>query len=106
MTNTPRFSPTSSWTILGVWKSIKLVRTAIDSFLLGVKLDDERFLHRRVDLLALGPLEDLAGEVVVVGLEPGRDGGSEIGRVPDDLLGLRARSDRDHVVGLALVARD
>src|SRR6266542_1970434 len=106
MTNTPRCSATSSWTILGVWNSIKLVRTAIDSFLLGVELDDERFLHRRVDLLALGPLEDLAGEVVVVGLEPGRDGGRQVGRVADDLSRRRARRDRDDVVGLALVARD
>ena len=28
MANTPRCSSASSWTILGIWKSIRLVRTA------------------------------------------------------------------------------
>src|SRR3989440_7578146 len=52
--------------------------------LLGVELDDQRLLHRRVDLVPLGPLEDLAGEAVVVGLEPRGDGGREVGGVADD----------------------
>src|SRR5207247_8161650 len=73
ITKTPRSSLISSWTIRGIWNSIKLVRTAIRSFLLGVQLDDERFLDGRVDLLALRPLQHLAGEPVVVGLQPGRD---------------------------------
>ena len=55
--------------------------------LLGVELDDELLLHRRVDLGPLGQLQDLAGQAVVVGLEPGGDGRGEVGRVADDLLG-------------------
>ena len=39
--------------------------------LLRVELDDELFLNGGVDLLPLGPLEHLAGDVLVVGLEPG-----------------------------------
>src|SRR5213080_3440413 len=72
----PRFSSTSSWTIFGIWNSIKLVRTAINFpslRLLGVKLDDERFLDGGVDLRALRELQDLARQAVVVGLEPGCD---------------------------------
>ena len=38
--------------------------------LLRVELDDELFLDRRVDLAALGLLQHLAREPVVVGLEP------------------------------------
>jgi hypothetical protein len=58
--------------------------------LLRVELDDQGFLDGRVDLGALRPLEYLAGEPVVVGLEPGRDRGREIGGVADDPAGLRA----------------
>ena len=58
--------------------------------LLGVELDDQLFLDRRVDLVALRPLQHLAGQALVVGLEPRRDGGGEVGRVADDLLGGRA----------------
>ena len=54
--------------------------------LLRVELDDELFLHRRVDLVALGLLQNLAREPVVVGLEPRRDGRHEVGRVADHLL--------------------
>src|ERR671930_1363270 len=109
MTNTPRCSSTSSWTIFGIWNSIQLVRTAISSFLgvlLGIELDDELLLHRRVDLGPLRPLEDLPGEAVVVGLEPRRDGRREVGGVADHRLGGAAWSDGDDVVRLDLVARD
>src|SRR5439155_7027934 len=78
ITNTPRCSSTSSWTIFGIWNSIKLVRIAkalpfgraaeSSPRLLRVELDDQLLLHRRVDLGPLGQLEDLAGEAVVVGL--------------------------------------
>src|ERR671932_610540 len=103
MTKTPRFSLISSWTIFGTWKSICAVRVAIRSFLLRVKLDDERFLDGRVDLLALGPLQDFAGQAVVVGLEPGRDGGGEVGGVADDLLGRATGRHGDDVVRPHLV---
>ena len=55
-------------------------------FLLRVQLD-ELLLHRRVDVRPVGELQDLAREVVVVGLEPRGDRSSEVGRVADDLLG-------------------
>src|SRR5580765_6820513 len=74
--------------------------------LLAVELDDQRFLDGRVDLVPLGPLQDLSGQVVVVGLEPRRHGCGEVGRVADDRLGRRAGRDRDHVVRPHLVARD
>src|SRR4029079_4500992 len=108
ITKTPRLSSTSSWTIRGIWNSIRLVRTAIPSFpsLLRVKLDDERFLDRRVDLLTLRPLEHLAGEAVVVGLEPRGHRSGQVGGVADDLLGRAARLERDDVVGAHLVAGD
>src|SRR4051812_14669213 len=92
----------------GIWKSIREVRVAMKSFLslLAVKLDDERFLDRRVDLLALGELQDLAGEAVVIRLQPGRDGRRQVGRVTDYLLGGASRGHRDDVVGPHLVAGD
>src|SRR5689334_14551413 len=107
MTKTPRCSSTSSWTIFGIWKSITRVAKEIPSlFLLRIQLDDELLLHGRVDLAALGLLQDLAGQAVVVGLEPRRNGGHEIGRVADRLRGRRVRRDGDDVVGANLVARD
>jgi hypothetical protein len=42
-------------------------------WLLAVELDDERFLNWGVDLLALGKLQDLAREAIVVCLKPRRD---------------------------------
>src|SRR5205823_15101677 len=105
--NTPRLSSTSSWTIRGIWNSIKLVLTAIRSFpLLRVELDDERFLDGGVDLRPFRPLEHLAGEAVVVGLQPWRDRGRQVGCVADDLLGGAAVLEHDHVVTAHLVARD
>src|SRR5256714_8851 len=120
MTKTPRLSSTSSWTIRGIWNSMRLVLTAnfllrfelqvVDprtrSVLLRVQLDDERFLDWCVDFLALRPLEHLAGQAVVVGLQPRRDRGGEVGRVAHDLLGRAALAKRDHGVGAHLVARD
>src|SRR3954470_12545133 len=103
----PRSSSTSSWTIFGIWKSIREMRVAkaIPS-LLRVELDDERFLNRRVDFRALRPFEDLSGEPVVVGLQPRRDGRRQVGRVANHLLRGRPVGDGDHVVRLDLVARD
>src|SRR5262249_9437681 len=105
----PRFSSTSSWTILGIWNSIRLVRVAIGSFragLLRVELDDQGLLNGRVDLAPLRRLENLSGQAVVVGLEPWGDRGGEVGRVTDGLLGSRAGAERHHIVGLDLVRRD
>src|SRR5262245_9624765 len=76
------------------------------SFLLRVELDDERFLDGRVDLRALWELQDLARQRLVVGLEPGRHGGGEVGCVANDLLRGAALCDRDHVVGANLVTGD
>ena len=42
----------------------------------------------------------------MVGLQPRRDGGRQVGRVADDLLGAEPVLQRDDVVGLHLVARD
>src|SRR5919204_4549113 len=102
MTKIPRSASTSSWTIFGIWNSIKLVRVAkaflSSSSLLAVELDDQTLLHGRVDLVALGPLENLSGQVVVVGLQPGSDRCGEVGRVAHDLLGGRAGRNRDDVV--------
>src|SRR4051812_23603816 len=112
ITKTPRCSLTSSWVIFGTWKSITVLRADILSFrfelgaLLGVELDDQLFLHRRVDLGALRPLQHLAGQALVVGLQPRGDGGGEVGRVANHLLGRGTGLEHDHVVGLRAVARD
>src|SRR5918996_6520417 len=74
--------------------------------LLRIELDDELFLHGRVDVRALRQLQDLAGEVVVVGLEPGGDRGREVGGVADDLLDRASGPQRDDVVRPHVVARD
>src|SRR5581483_10410733 len=99
ITKTPRFSLTSSWVILGTWKSVTVERAAISSFLvvelLGVELDDQLFLNRRVDLLALGPLEHLAGQSFVVCLQPRRDGRGQVGCVTHELRRGRAALQRD-----------
>src|SRR5215203_2746739 len=79
---------------------------SFEAELLGVELDDQRFLNRRVDLGALRPLEDLAGQPFVVGLQPRSDGGGEVGCVAHDLLGARPVLERDDVVRLDLVAGD
>src|SRR5581483_2026405 len=68
--------------------------------------DDQLLGDRGVDLGALGPLEHRALQPVVVGLEPGRDGRRQVGRVADDLLCGRSGLERDDVVGRDLVARD
>ena len=41
--------------------------------LLRVELHDELLLHRRGDLRALGLAQHLRGQLIVVGLQPGRD---------------------------------
>src|SRR5439155_3682762 len=53
-----------------------------------------------------GPLENLSGEVVVVGLQPRRNRRREIRRVADDLRRRRAGCDRDDIVRPNLVAGD
>src|SRR5213079_439605 len=97
MKKTPRLSVTSSCVILGIWKSV--ARTAnVCPFLLRVQLDDELFGNRGVDLGTLRPLQDGAGEPVVVCLQPRRDGGGQVGRVADYLLRARPGLQRDDVV--------
>jgi hypothetical protein len=76
------------------WVLPSFLTSQVAERLLAVELDDELFLHRRVDLFALGPLEHLAREALVVCLQPRRDGGGEVGRVTDDLLGVRPRLER------------
>src|SRR3954447_2566294 len=102
---TPRCSSASSWTIFGIWKFISRVAKE-SSFLLRVELDDELFLDGRVDLRALRLLQHLAGEAVVIGLQPRRDGRHEVGRIPDRLLRRGVLRDGDDVVRANLVARD
>src|SRR5436305_11954041 len=102
----PRCSSTSSWTIFGSWKFISRVAKRGFLPLLRVELDDELFLDGGVDLRALGLLQHLAGEAVVIGLQPGRDGRHEVGRVTDHLLRRRVLRDGDAVVGTDLIARD
>src|SRR4051812_843950 len=102
---TPRCSSASSWTIFGIWKFISRVAKE-SSFLLRVELDDELFLDGRVDLRALRLLQHFAGEAVVVGLQPRRDGRHEIGCVADRLLRGTVVRNRDDVVRTNLVARD
>ena len=75
-------------------------------YLLGIELDDELFVHGRVDVGALRLLQNLAGETVVVGLQPRCDGRHEVGGVADHLRGRRSRRDGDDVVRAHLIARD
>src|SRR3954451_3245827 len=118
MVNEPRLSSPVSAEIWGVWNSSiasfvsGAQRSAAGggagrrvSVLLRVELDDELFLHRRVDLRTLGMAQHLRRKSVVIGLEPGGHGRHEVGRVPDDLLGRRGGLDGDHVVSLDLIAR-
>src|SRR3954469_1359192 len=118
MVNEPRLSSTCSAEIWGVWNSSiasfvsGAQRSAAGagagrrmSVLLRVELDDELFLHRRVDLRTLGMAQHLRRKSIVIGLEPCRHGGHEVRCVPDDRLGRRACLDGDHVVRLDLIAR-
>src|SRR4051794_31794385 len=110
MTKTPRVSSTSSWTIFGTWNSIMRVAKVFLSWgagprptsnaLLGIELDDERLLHRGVDLHPVGPLENLSGQPVVIRLEPRGDRCGQVGGVAHGLLGRGAAADRDDVVRL------
>src|SRR3954452_5622511 len=74
--------------------------------LLGVQLDDQLLLDRRRDLRALGIAQDLGGQRVVIGLQPGRNGRDQLGRPTDRVGGGRAQLDRDHVLGTYLVGGD
>src|SRR4051794_7842216 len=109
MTKTPRCSSTSSWTIFGIGKSITRVAKEIPSlvqYLLRIELDDELLVHRCVDVTALRLLQNLAGQAVVIRLEPRGDGRHEVGRIADRLGRCRPRRNRDDVVGPHLEARD
>ena len=86
--------------LVGVFEPGELVR------LLRVQLDDELLLHRRRDLATLGEPQDLARQVVVIGLQPGRHRRREVGRRPNGLGRLARSLDRDDVVGPHLIRRD
>src|SRR5919197_2328356 len=107
----------------GIWKSsIGEVLTVVSSaprvregvrgalrgvfWLLRVQLDDELLLHGRRDLTALGLAQHLGGERVVVGLQPGRHLGGELGGVADDRVGAGAGLHGDDVAVADLVAGD
>src|ERR671915_247606 len=66
--------------------------------LLRVELDDELLLDRRGDLGPLWQAQDLRGQPVVVGLQPRRHYGGELGGLADDGLDRRAGPHGDHVV--------
>src|SRR6476646_5324894 len=116
ITKIPRSSFTSSWTIFGTWNSIMRVAKTVLSLgpreaaccavLLRVELDDQRLLHRGVDLAPVGPLENLSGQPVVVSLEPRGHRCGQVGRVAHGLLGGAAGADGAEVVRLALIARN
>src|SRR3954454_21508571 len=74
--------------------------------LLGVQLDDELLLHGRDDLVTVGQAEDLGGQRVVVGLEPGRHRRDHLGAVTDDGLGARAGLEGENLTRTDLVRRD
>src|SRR4051812_14453457 len=114
----------------GIWKSIRLVRVAkaILSCLLSgrgtprpygleggeppgfllfrVELDDERFLHGRVDLGPLREAQHLAREALVIGLQPGRDGRRQVSGIAHERRSGAARAERDDVVRADCEARD
>src|SRR5665647_909196 len=81
-------------------------RDSCCSGLLGVELDDELFLHRCVDLVALGSAQDLAGEVVVVDQQPRCDRRSKVGSGANGFGRLAAGPHGDDVVGTDLIRRD
>src|SRR5947209_13111343 len=77
------------------------------SSLLGVKLDDERFAHRHVDVLAKRCVDDSDLEAFGSNLEPWRNlpvQGIEV--VPDDDHRARLVLERYHVCFTHAVARD
>src|SRR3954451_1359115 len=76
--------------------------------LLGVEVDDELLLDRRRDLTTVRLAEHLRRQGIVVGLEPGRHLGGELGRVADELRGAGALAglEGDDVAVADLVARD
>src|SRR5262249_29295651 len=121
MTKMPRFSSISSWTIRGVWNSIRLVLVAKVSssplsffgrgerprgFLLRIELDDQLLLHGRGELAPLRQLQHPSGQTLMVGLEPRRDGRGQVGCVADHLLGRAPVAHLNDVPGLDLIAGD
>src|SRR5918992_1016569 len=80
--------------------------TGASLVLLRVELDDELFLDRRGDLRPLWQAEDLRGQPVVVGLQPGRHCGGELCGLADDALYGSVRPHRDHVVLAQLIGGD
>src|SRR3954452_9008189 len=95
----------------GTWKSV-VMSSLLWWFgkrlsgLLGVELDDELLLDRRRDLGALGVAQDLGGEGIVIGLQPGGNRGDEFRRPLDRFGGFRSGLDRDDVFGSYLVRGD
>src|SRR6476661_10534192 len=112
MVKVPRRSSTFSEVMRGTWKSVVMssLRMRVQKFrnsgLLGVELDDELLLDRRRDLGALGVAQDLGGEGIVIGLQPGRNGGNQFRRPLDRVGGGRPGLDRDDVLGTDLVRGD
>src|ERR1700710_2693858 len=95
----------------GTWKSVVMssLRMRVQSLgsgLLGVQLDDQLLLYRRRDLGALGVAQNLGGESVVVGLQPGRHGGDKFRRPLDRVGGRRGGLEGDDVLGTDLVRGD
>src|ERR1700759_4596444 len=113
MVKVPRRASTFSAGIRGTWKSVGMSslrcffsELRVWSGLLGVKLDDELVLDRLRDLGALGVAQDLGGQGVVVGLEPGRARGDQFRRAADRVRRAGIGLDRDDVLGTPLVGRN
>src|SRR4051794_8599173 len=109
--NVLRFSPFFSDEMLGIWNSSMGIpascrATRSGCSLLRVQLDDELLLHGSDDLVTVRQAEDLRGQRIVIGLEPGRDRGGELRCVTDGGLRTGARLDGDDVARSHLVRRD
>src|SRR5215204_7829360 len=72
----------------------------------AVELDDELLFDGRVDLVAPRRVQEAAREVVVVRLEPGRNGHHVLDGVLDGLQVPALLPDRDNVAGLEYGRRD
>src|ERR671916_2829626 len=107
-TNVPR-RPSSSSTLKrgGAMSNIVKVSPARNiSSLPAVELDNELLFDGRVDLVAPRSVQDPAREVVVVGLEPGRNGYHVLDGVLDRLQVPALLPDRYDVVRLEYGGRD
>src|ERR671917_868899 len=107
-TKVPR-RPSSSSTLKrgGAMSNIVKVSPARNvSLLPAVELDDELLFDGRVDLVARRRVQDPAREVVVVGLQPGRNGDHVFDGVLDGLQFPALLLDRDDVARLEYGRRD